>query len=77
MQFNIFHRPLAGVCFCFTRQTIFLPAIGAWRVLILHPVHMYLTVFNSSAHNYCPVLLIITQKCNSYVLYLHIHNHVL
>ena len=25
--------------------------------------HMYFTVFNSSAHNYCPVLLIITQKC--------------
>ena len=34
--------------------------------------HMYFTVFNSSAHNYCPVLLIITQKCNSNVLYLHI-----
>ena len=39
--------------------------------------HMYFTVFNSSAHNYCPVLFIITQKCNSNVLYLHIHNHVL
>ena len=25
--------------------------------------HMYFTVFNSSAHNYCPVLFIITQKC--------------
>ena len=25
--------------------------------------HMYFTVFNSGAHNYCPVLFIITQKC--------------
>ena len=33
----------------------------------------YLFLTHSSAHNYCPVQLIITtQKCNSNVLYLHI-----
>ena len=37
----------------------------------------FLFLTHSSAHNYCPVLLIITQKCTSNVLYLHIHNHVL
>ena len=32
----------------------------------------FLFLTHSSAHNYCPVLLIITQKYNSNVLYLHI-----
>ena len=59
------------------------PRLSRYYIVISHTVcgtplaaamnfHMYFTVFNSSAHNYCPVLLIITQKCNSNVLYLHI-----